>query len=218
MPRSPWNRTDVIAVIGVFVAIVGIGLAIIQPEVRMFFGFQHTTSASLVLPIPTPNQSPNANPPLKPSGTVFGDFTYGIGGWEIIGNDVSYAQDQGNDALRFNPPDQGPAEAYKNVGSAALSNFREIFLRINLHGATLVTPSNDSNYQTASALYLDQNGWRFVGLYNYIKNSYDGWQNVYVPLTDFIGFDKAASFSRLGFRFWLYKAGTIDINVITFLN
>lgn len=149
---------------------------------------------------------------------VFDNFNNGIGGWEIIGNDVSFAQDTGNGVLRFNPPDQGPAEAFKQVGSAVLSKFSGIILRINLHGATLVTPSDDPNYQTASALYLDQNPWKMVGLINYIKNSYNGWQNVYIPLTDFKGFDKTASFSRLGFRFWLHMAGTIDIDDITFVS
>ena len=136
----------------------------------------------------------------------------------IIGNYVSFALDAGNGFLRFNPPDQGPAKAFKQVGSAVLSKFSGITLRINLHGATLITPSDDQNYQTASALYLDQKPWKMVGLISYIKNSYNGWQNGYIPLTDFKGFDKTASFSRLGFRFWLHAAGTIDIDDITFVS
>lgn len=90
---------------------------------------------------------------------------------------------------------------------------------INLHGATLITPSDNSNYRTASALYLDQNGsWKVVGLYNYVTNSSDGWQKISIPLTDFLGFDKTANFSRLGFRFWLHKTSTIDVDDITFVS
>ncbi len=200
------------------VAIVGIVFSLTQPEVRRFLGLEQATSTPIAQSTPTLKQSPPPSPTPTPSNMVFDNFNNGIGGWGIIGNDVSYAQDNGNGFIRFNPPDQGPAEAYKNVSSPALSKIRWISLRINLHGATLVAPSDDSNYRTASALYLDQNGWKFVGLYNSIKNSYDGWQNVKIPLTDFTGFDKAASFSRLGFCFWLYKAGTIDVDDITFVS
>ena len=218
MSKSSWTRAEVITAIGIFVALAGIGLSLTQPEVRRFLGLQQVASTPIAQSIPTLKQPSDTSPTPRPGSMVFDNFNNDIGGWGIIGNDVSYAQDKGNGVLRFNPPDQGPAEAYKYIGSAALSKFRGISLRINLHGATLVAPSDDSNYQTASALYLDQNGWKFVGLYNYIKNSYDGWQNVYIPLTDFTGFDKAASFSRLGFRFWLYKAGTIDVDDITFVS
>ncbi len=217
MSKSSWTRAEVISAIGIIVAIASIGLSLTQPEVRHFLGLQQV-ALTPVAQIHTIKQSFHTNPTPKPNSIVFDNFNNGIGEWGIIGSDVSYVQDEGNNILRFNPPDKGPAEAYKQVNSAVLSRFRKISLRINLHGASLVAPTNDPNYQTASALYLDQNGWKFVGLYNFIKNSYDGWQNVEIPLTVFIGFDKNASFSRLGFRFWLYKAGTIDVDDIAFVS
>lgn len=218
MSKTPWPRAEKIGITSIIVAIIGILLSLTQPEVRHFFGLQQVASAPVTQSISTSKPSSGPRPTPTPVSIVFDNFNNGIAGWGIIGNDVSYVQDNGTGILRFNPPNQGPAEAYKNVGTAALSKFSGISLRINLHGATLVAPSDDPNYQTASALYLNQNGWKFVGLYDYIKNSYDGWQNVYIPLMDFKGFDKEASFSTLGFRFWLYKAGTIDITDIMFVS
>jgi len=226
MPKPPWTRGEVIAVISIIVALISIGLSLTQPEVRRFFHLPQVALIPIAQPTPTPKQSsatsstphPTSIPISHSSSMVFDNFNNDIGGWGIIGNDVSYAQDTGNGFIRFNPPDQGPAEAFKQVSSATLSKFSGITLLINLHGATLVAPSDDPNYQTASALYLDQNGWKMVGLYDYVKNSYNGWQKVYIPLTDFKGFDKTVSLSRLGFRFWLHKAGMIDIDDITFVS
>lgn len=162
-------------------------------------------------PVPTSTPTPTATPTATPAGssTVFEDFTNGIGNWWTNGN-VAAAQDNGNGIIRFTPAAQSSAEASKNVGTAALSGFDTITLRINLHGATLL--GND-----ASALYLDQNGgWKYVSLSNYVNNGLDGWQTVSVPLTDFQGFDQTASFDRLGLRFWVSNDSMIDVDDITF--
>ncbi len=143
------------------------------------------------------------------NATVFEDFSNGIGNWSALGS-VASTTDGPNTFMRFTPASQSSAEAWKDVRRPALSAYNTITLQINLHGATLL--GND-----ASALYLDQGGsWKFVALSNYVQQGLDGWQTATVPLKNFQGFDQTASFDRLGFRFWVSSASTIDVGEILF--
>lgn len=143
-----------------------------------------------------------------PASMTFENFESGIGAWWQHGN-VSAQTASGNTFARLVTPAGGDVETSRDVNSAALASYDSVSLTINLHGATVL--GND-----ASALYLDQGGWKYVPLANYVQQGFDGWQNVTVPLSDFAGFDKTALFSRLGTRFWAPTVTTIDIDNISF--
>jgi hypothetical protein len=143
------------------------------------------------------------------NATTFEDFSNGIGAWWTNGN-VASTTDGPNTFMRFTPAAQSAAEASKDVEVPALAAYNTIMAQINLHGATLL--GND-----ASALYLDQNGgWKYVSLSNYVQQGLDGWQTVTVSLGDFQDFDQTSSFDRLGFRFWVSSASTVDVGTILF--
>jgi hypothetical protein len=149
------------------------------------------------------------NTPPPPTGSTFEDFQDGPADWNTIGS-VANVQEGSNQFRRFTPPSGSSAESARQVTSAALTNYTAISVRINTHGASLL--GND-----ASALYLNQGGWKYVALSNYIQQGLHGWQTVEIPLTDFLGFNKANAFSQLGFRFWVIGASTIDIDEIVFI-
>lgn len=140
---------------------------------------------------------------------TFEDFSSGITSWWTAGN-VSPVSSGPDTYMEFTPDAQTAAEASKNVGTPALSDFNSIMIQINLNGATLLGAD-------ASALYLDQGGsWKYVSLSDYVEQGLVGWQSVVIPLQDFQGFDQTAAFDRLGFRFWVSSASTIDIGSIQF--
>jgi len=123
---------------------------------------------------------------------------------------VFTAQQSGNTFLRLAPPAQAAAETWRSTSGVSLAPFQSITLRINLNGMTLL--DND-----ASALYLDQGGWKYVGLARYVAQGSSQWQTITIPLSDFSGFNKSAAFNRLGFRFWVPTAATVDIDDIRFV-
>jgi hypothetical protein len=120
------------------------------------------------------------------------------------------AQEAGNTFLRFTPQN-GAAEASRGTSGVSLAPYEAIRLRVNLRGATLLGGD-------ASALYLDQGGsWKYRPISSYVVQGSTQWQTVTIPLSAFSGFNKSASFSRLGFRFWMSTASTIDVDDITFI-
>jgi surface antigen len=143
-----------------------------------------------------------------PASMTFENFESGIGAWWQHGN-VSAQTTSGNTFVRLVTPAGGDVETSKDVNTAALASYDSVSLAINLHGATVL--GND-----ASALYLDQGGWKYAPLANYLQQGFDGWQNLTVPLSDFTGFDKTTAFSRLGIRFWAPTVTTIDVDNISF--
>lgn len=116
--------------------------------------------------------------------------------------------------LRFTPPANSAAEAFCATTGVSFARCKSIRLRLNLHGATL----GIGQRRDESALYLDQNGWRYVALAAYVHQRSNQWQIITIPLNAFVGadnarFNRAAPFSRIGFRFWMVKGGAmIDVH------
>jgi hypothetical protein len=172
---------------------------------------------------PTPTPSPSATSPALPTATrtptptntpgttsdSFENFQSGIASWAKIGN-VSSVVSGSNIFMRLQPPANSSAEASRSTSGLLLTPYQAIQLRININGASL----RDGD---ASALYLNQGGWKYVSLSRYVSQGSTQWQTITVPLTDFSGFNKTASFSNLGIRIWLPAAGTIDVDDITFV-
>jgi hypothetical protein len=150
---------------------------------------------------PTPTGTPTTTPP---SGTIFEAFDTCLANWGMIGN-VSCTTAGTNKFMTMQVPAGGSVEAWKNVSGAVLASCTGIRLTVNLNSATLLGSD-------ASALYLDQGGWKYISLSSYVTQGQSGWQTVNVPLSAFSGFNKAAAFSRLGFRFWHNAAKTIGID------
>jgi murein DD-endopeptidase MepM/ murein hydrolase activator NlpD len=144
-----------------------------------------------------------------PTSSTFEDFEDGNTGWGSSAAGTN--AESGNTYMRFSPPSGDSAESSRNTNAPVLAGYNAISVKINTHGANLL--GND-----ASALYLDQNaGWKYVPLSNYVQQGVNGWQTVTIPLSDFAGFDKNQELDRLGFRFWVPSAATIDVDDILFL-
>jgi hypothetical protein len=138
------------------------------------------------------------------------DFSNQAVDWMLYSN-AAPGEEGGNRFLRFTPPVDGAAEAWYDVNKPELAEYDAIRLRINTHGAALL--GND-----ASALYLDQDDWKFVALAEYDVTQND-WQPITIPISAFEGFNKDATFVRFGFRFWTDTPNTtIDVDDIQFCN
>lgn len=93
----------------------------------------------------------------------------------------------------------------------SLAGCTGIQLRINLHGVRL----DESNKN--SALYLDQNGWKYVSLADYLNQGSTIWQNTHViPLKNFSGDDGAVLdtgrlITAMGIQFWLDRQASVDV-------
>jgi hypothetical protein len=80
----------------------------------------------------------------------------------------------------------------------------KLIVSYNLHGLTALGGD-------ASALIIDQNGWKYTSLANYGTNGYDGNQVAEIPLSAFTGLDTNASVGTLHARFWYFSPFTVDI-------
>jgi hypothetical protein len=165
---------------------------------------------------PTPTSTRTVIPTSTPTPTVgstssqeWETFTAGLVGWSAIGN-VSAVQQSGNGFMRLSPPGNASAEASRSAAGVTLLPYQAIELDVNVNGATLLDGD-------ASALFLDQGGWKFISLSRYVVQGSTGWRTVRVPLRDFVGFNPAASFARLGVRVWVPSAAAIDIDNVRFV-
>jgi hypothetical protein len=134
------------------------------------------------------------------------DFSYNAADWTLWKN-ATTVNSGGNIFLRLRPPANNDAEAWANINRPDLAGYTYITLRINTHGAILLGGD-------ASAQYLDQDGWKYVSLSDYVVQGQNSWQTVTMPIGDYPGFDKSQEFSRFGFRFWMSRASTIDVDDI----
>jgi RHS repeat-associated protein len=103
----------------------------------------------------------------------------------------------------------GAAELYQPVDANVLNGKQSITVTYDLHG--LCALGGD-----ASALILDQNGWKYVSLSNYGVNCKNGSQTATIPLSDFTGLDTTAPLTGLlHTRFWNSGAFTVGITSVT---
>lgn len=97
----------------------------------------------------------------------------------------------------------GDANAYGAwVGN--LVGYSSITVTYDLHG--LCALGGD-----ASALIIDQSGWKYVSLSSYGTNCLNGSQTVTIPLSNFPGLDLNGSGGTFHSRFWYSGAFTVDI-------
>ena len=178
--------------------------------------FRPTTSATpAASPTPSPTQAPTSTPTPSstntPTPVLIEDFQSGIGAWGKIGSTAAKAEGT-NVVLQMNVPAAGAAETWKNFGTAALANSSAIELRINIACGRLIGGDG-------SAMYLDQGGWKYMSLSSYVAAGTCGWTTVRIPLDAFIasGFNKSATFSRLGFRIWNDSAIQVLLDDIRFI-
>lgn len=162
-------------------------------------------------PTPTETATPTQTPTNVPtSDRMYEDFSSGATNWSMLGNAALIGS--GTTAyLRFTPQAESAAEASRNTIGERLSAYRAISVRVNLNGGTLLDGD-------ASALFLNQNGWKYVSLSNYVVQGSSAWQTATVPLVDFAGFDPTQSFDSIGMRFWVPVNSTIDVDDIRFLS
>ena len=141
---------------------------------------------------------------------VFENFQSGLGNWTT--SNAGLATSGSNTFLRFSPKPNKIATASRTVGSAALSPYSKITLRINLNGGTLASGSG-------SQFYLKQGANTYsVALVNYATQGSSAWQTITIPLADFVGLNKSSTISTLGFSLSSAKPSTFDIDDITFTN
>jgi len=73
MSKFPWPRSEILAAIGIVVAIVGILLSLTQPEVRRFLGLEQAASTSITqstqISTSPVNSTVTASPNTVPSGS-----------------------------------------------------------------------------------------------------------------------------------------------------
>lgn len=142
--------------------------------------------------------------PASTVGSTIATFESGLDGFntgQII------AGDQSKGALGLINPNNGSIGSSKNLSGTKVGSAMSLSLDINLHGAKLL--SGD-----ASALYFEQGGWKWISLSRYVKNGYNGWQHLIIPISDFLGLDTNSGIASIGFRFWNYTQGTYDIDNI----
>jgi hypothetical protein len=149
---------------------------------------------------------------LVASPTVFDDFHNGIGAWTVSGN-VSAGSQGSLTYIQFAPDGITPATASRAVGSAALSQYRNISIGINLYGATL--PNG-----TGAQFFITQGGQTYsVSLAQYVdRRGLNGWQTLTIPISDFISLDKTAPIDTMGFSFAPSQSMTVAVDNITFTN
>jgi len=105
----------------------------------------------------------------------------------------------------------GSSEKYQSMSSTALQGMDTMRITYNLHG--LQALGGD-----ASAIIIDQGGWKFVSLSNYGQNGLNGSQTVDIPLSDFQGLNLANSVDgTIHTRFWYGSSFTVDITSIIVL-
>ena len=148
--------------------------------------------------------------------TLFDDFS-SVSSWSRSDTTRVVLVTQGsNTALRLNVPAQNSLEASKSASGISLANYEAVQVRVNLNGGTMLCGD-------AGALYLEQGGWKYARLCEFVTQGSTQWQTLQIPLTKFRSndnsttFNKAASFSRLGVRFWTQNASTFDIDDIAFV-
>jgi murein DD-endopeptidase MepM/ murein hydrolase activator NlpD len=175
--------------------------------------------SSTPTPLPTtPSPTRTATPTLTPTPTparagagalVFDDFSSGLASWNVLGSASEVTQGS-NSFLRLQPPAGGAAEASRAT-NLVLAPYGSVQLRVNTNGASLL--GND-----ASALYLDQGGWKYVALADYMTSGSSVWQTVSIPLSAFTGLDPASPVDSVGFRMWQSDSGVqVDIDDIQFV-
>ena len=64
-PKSNWGCSETLALVGVVVAILSLGAAVVIPEVRLFLGLENNSNSSVVNPEPEP--APTLEPEPAPT-------------------------------------------------------------------------------------------------------------------------------------------------------
>lgn len=132
-------------------------------------------------------------------------------GWSS-GSVVGSAANGTTYALQFDNPAGGDTTITNGAisGGTTANGYTGISLWFK-QGTASVILSGD-----ASALYIDQGGWRYVSLYNYINRASTSWQYITIPFNEFTAngdstpgvpgtgtvFDKTSSAGAIGLRFW----------------
>lgn len=101
----------------------------------------------------------------------------------------------------------GAAENYVTPAANILNGKVSLTLTYDLNGTCLI--GND-----ASAIIFDQNGWKYVSLFNYGQNCFSGQQIVTIPLSDFPGLSTNANLTtKFHARFWKGTGGPYTVTI-----
>jgi chitodextrinase len=114
-------------------------------------------------------------------------------------------------SLRITNSANNSAGSRKDFNYPILRGFEKIEFDLHLHG-TQILPGD------ASALVFEQGGWKWVSIYDYVKNGHNDWQHVAIPLNAFNGLNTNEGIAYSIFRFWNNRDGNYDIDNITLTN
>jgi PKD repeat protein len=172
-------------------------------------------TAAVTQTTPTLSPVPSATSPWTPHPTntlvpalqrLIGDFTSDLSGWWTSGP-VTTFQENGNTSMRFTPPAGGASEASTNLSGTLLKDYADVCLRVNPRDQVL--GGGDS-----SALYFQQDGWRFVAIRDFVPAGATGWTSLCIPLARFPGLKLDAPVAGMGIRVWMPVASTVDFDDI----
>jgi hypothetical protein len=134
--------------------------------------------------------------PLKRAGAASNELSILLQPWHLSGS-------------------QSASEKYQVIASDVFAEASSIRITYDLHG--LCAYPGD-----ASAIIIDQQGWKSIALADYGSNCMNGPQTIEVPMTDFTdvgdgsAFDTAlANDGLIHVRFWHYEAFEVEIDDIT---
>jgi len=102
-------------------------------------------------------------------------------------------------------PENGSAGSKLIVNSPLLSGYANLEFDVNLNGANIL-PGD------ASAVVVEQSGWKMVSLSHYAQNGVTGWQHIIIPLSDFPNLRTADGIAFFQLRFWNTAGTVIDVD------